>query len=117
MSRGPGKWQRAILARLQTQERYFLQEILPLAVIFDERSRSAQRALIRAAHRLADKGLITLDATRRGWNHWYDAGARVIRLNGLIVARAGTAIDRETMLATYDPSRVRRFVHTYTPRA
>jgi hypothetical protein len=29
MSRGPGRWQRAILERLQTREQFYLTEILP----------------------------------------------------------------------------------------
>jgi hypothetical protein len=101
MSRGPGKWQRAILEQLQRQQRFFLMEIVPLATTGHDRSRSAQRAAIRAAHRLAQQGLITLDCRRYGWNHFYWTGERTVRLNGLLIARPGSVIDRWAVLDEY----------------
>jgi hypothetical protein len=70
MSRGPGRWQRLILERLQSQEQFFLMEIVPLAAMLHDRSRSAQRAAMRVAHRLARQGLITLNDRRYGWNRF-----------------------------------------------
>jgi hypothetical protein len=101
MSRGPGKWQRMILERLQQQDRCFLAEILPLSAIDGERHRSAQRAAMRAAHRIAAQGLITMNCQRYGWNHFYWTGERMVRLNGLLVARAGCTIDRWAALDDY----------------
>jgi hypothetical protein len=100
MSRGPGRWQRAILEALQTQERFFLVEILPLEAIF-ERTRSSQRAAIRAAHRLAQHGLITLNTQPYGWQRWHYTGERLVRLNGLLIARPGAVLDRWAVLDAY----------------
>ena len=86
MSRGPGRWQRLILEGLHQYERFFLAEIVPPAAMRDERSRSAHRAAMRAAHRLAQQGVITLDCRRYGWNYFYWTGERTLRLNGLIEA-------------------------------
>jgi hypothetical protein len=88
MSRGPGKWQRLIFARLQTREQFYLWEILPSPP--DERTHwhrpHVQMAVLRAAHRLAAQGQIALD-TRRYWsNYLYWTGERWQRLGGTIVA-------------------------------
>jgi hypothetical protein len=53
MSRGPGKWQRAILDELQRREVFYVRQVLPA-----RHTRSDQLAVIRAAHRLASRGLI-----------------------------------------------------------
>jgi hypothetical protein len=101
MSRGPGKWQRMILDRLQHEECFFLAEIVPLAAITHDRHRSAYRAAMRAAHRLAHQGVITLDTRRYGWNYFYWTGERTIRLNGLLIAKPGHSIDRWAVLDAY----------------
>jgi hypothetical protein len=53
MSRGPGRWQRAILDELQRREVFYVRELLPATP-----TRSEQLAVIRAAHRLAHRGLL-----------------------------------------------------------
>jgi hypothetical protein len=102
MSRGPGRWQRAILERLQHQEQFFLLEIVPPSAPPHDRSRSAWRAAMRAAHRLAKQGLIALDNEKYGWSHFYWTGERYLRLNGLIIARAGLSIDRRALIDEYE---------------
>ncbi len=47
MSRGPGKWQRAILAELEGCEWFWLKKLLPQGY-----TRSDYHALLRAAHKL-----------------------------------------------------------------
>src|SRR2546425_8803506 len=106
MSRGPGRWQRAILERLQREAQFFLAEIVPPSATRHDRSRSAQRAAMRAAHRLAQQGAIALDAPGYsagvGWSHYYWTGERWLRLNGLIIARPGTVINRWALIEAYD---------------
>src|SRR5262245_28482180 len=75
MSRGPGKWQRAILEALQTREQFYLTEILPEPTAATQSRRAfghMQMAALRAAQRLAAQGRIVLNATRRWTNrpHW-----------------------------------------------
>jgi hypothetical protein len=102
MSRGPGRWQRAILERLRQQEQFFLAEIVPMSATPHDPSRAAARAAMRAAHRLANQGLIALDNRGYGWSHFYWTGERYIRLSGLIVARPGQVIDRWGLIDEYD---------------
>src|SRR5882724_11908523 len=109
MSRGPGRWQRAILERLHTREQFYLTEILPWhkeevpdpdapawlnkRVEREVFRRHEQMAAIRAAHRLAARALIAMD-TRRFWtNHYHWTGERWQRLGGVIVARPGVTIN------------------------
>jgi hypothetical protein len=66
MSRGPGRWQRAILERLQTREQFYLWEILPSPP--NERGGQrphVQMAVLRAAHR-TDGGLFPLERNAYG---------------------------------------------------
>ncbi len=56
MSRGPGRWQRAILAALKTRDHVFSWEILPRAA-----GRSQRFVFRRAAQRLAEQGLVTIE--------------------------------------------------------
>jgi hypothetical protein len=113
MSRGPGRWQRAILERLQTREQFYLTEILPYHT--EERPdpsarawmkkrvehsvfyRHEQMAALRAAHRLAAQGQITLDTWRVWTNRLHWTGDRWQRLRGTIVARPGVRINRTTL--------------------
>jgi hypothetical protein len=95
MSRGPGRWQRAILERLHSREQYYLTEILPY---HDDHPggfrRHEQMAALRAAHRLAAQGRIALD-TRRWWtNLLYWTGERWQRLGGTLVARPDVRMSR-----------------------
>jgi hypothetical protein len=97
MSRGPGRWQRAILDELQRREVFYVREVLPAT-----HTRSDQLALIRAAHRLVSRGLITISAGRRGWStraRW--AGDRLESLGAVIVARPGVVIDRVDLKLEY----------------
>ena len=57
MSRGPGVWQRKILDALATHEYVFLWDILP-----QYPTRGQRFACRRAALRLADRGLVTLES-------------------------------------------------------
>jgi hypothetical protein len=119
MSRGPGKWQRAILDALQTQEQFYLWEILPKAPPDRPAHRPPlQMAVLRAAHGLAVQGQITLD-TRRSWsNYVYWTGQRWQRLGGTIVARPGVTIRRLHLQIHYEvASRLQgRWPYLATPR-
>jgi hypothetical protein len=108
LSRGPGKWQRAILERLQTCESFYLTEILPDHTAAQQpRQRRgfyghAQMAALRAAHRLAAQGHIAIN-TRRCWTnylHW--TGDRWQALGGTIVARPGVRINRTALQIAYE---------------
>jgi hypothetical protein len=57
MSRGPGVWQRKILAALATQKYVFLWDILPRSP-----TRGQRFACRRAAQRLANRGLVILES-------------------------------------------------------
>ena len=89
MSRGPGKWQRAILCEIDKGEWFYLVSLLP-----DGYSDAQYKALHRAATTLADDGrlsyLVYIAGTRRvalgpvgaerpakripGYNQKYDLG-------------------------------------------
>jgi flagellar biosynthesis GTPase FlhF len=88
MSRGPGRWQQAILDELQRREVFYVREVLPAT-----HTRSDQLAVIRAAHRLASQGLIVVDVERQHWKRtaW----------GAVVVARPGVVIDRLTLAASY----------------
>jgi hypothetical protein len=88
MSRGPGRWQRAILDELQRREVFYVREVLPAT-----HTRSDRLALIRAAHQLARQGRLVVDVERQ---HWKRAA-----LGAVVVARPGVAIDRLTLAALY----------------
>jgi hypothetical protein len=114
MSRGPGRWQRAILARLETLEQCYLYEVLPVRPVkewsrsferYVERSRTTRSdrvAVIRAAHGLARQGLIQLDTGRWWTNHSLWTGERWQRLGAVIVARPGVVIDRWRLGFAYE---------------
>jgi hypothetical protein len=74
MSRGPGRWQRAILATLEQHRAFFSHDLLPL-----EPTRAQQAALQRAVVTLHDKGKI-------GIGHWlgHNPAGRIVvyRLDG-----------------------------------
>lgn len=53
MSRGPGKWQRLILQRVEADGWCVVYDLLP-----DNRTRAQESAINRAAHLLADRGLV-----------------------------------------------------------
>lgn len=55
MSRGPGIWQRRILAILEVKPVFYLRHVLP-----DRPTRAPQVALLRAAHRLEAQGRVLL---------------------------------------------------------
>src|SRR5262245_61358513 len=55
MSRGPGRWQRLILAELATRPRFWLLELLPVGY-----PRSHHNGLTRAAARLSALGKLDL---------------------------------------------------------
>jgi hypothetical protein len=88
MSRGPGRWQRAILDELQRREVFYVREVLPATA-----TRSDQLAVIRAAHRLGSRGLLVVDVERQ---HWTRAAWGAVD-----VARPGVVIDRLTLAACY----------------
>jgi hypothetical protein len=97
MSRGPGKWQRAILDEIQRREVFYVRELLP-----SPQTRSDQLAVLRAAHRLAQAGKITINAGHWGWStraRW--TGERLESLGAVIVARPGVVIDRTELRLTY----------------
>jgi hypothetical protein len=56
MSHGPGRWQRLILQTLQTHEAVELSDLLP-----PQHTRAVYMALLRAVHRLEDRGIIEVD--------------------------------------------------------
>ena len=62
MSRGPGRWQRAILEALQTREWIILGDILPAGS-----GRSARFACRRAAKHLRRAGQVELRWVQLGW--------------------------------------------------
>lgn len=90
MSRGPGRWQRAILDELQRREVFYVRELLP-----SPQTRSDQLAVLRAAHRLAQRGQLAISAGHWGWStraKW--TGDRLESLGAVIVARHDVVIDR-----------------------
>jgi hypothetical protein len=103
MSRGPGRWQRAILERLKTREQFYLAEILPDHTEQTRRTFGhAQMAALRAAHLLAAQGRIAVD-TKRSWTnriHW--TGERWQPLGGTIVARPGVKVMRIGLEIAYE---------------
>jgi hypothetical protein len=86
MSRGPGKWQRAILDELQRREACYVREVSPAP-----KTRSDHLAAVRAAHQLARKGLVVVDVEQQHWKR----GA----WGAVVVARPGVAIDHLTLAA------------------
>jgi hypothetical protein len=97
MSRGPGRWQRAILDELQRREVFYVRELLS-----EDPSRSDRLAVIRAAHRLASYGLIAISAGRRTWSPLVRLrGGRLESLGAVIVARPGVRIDRTELKLAY----------------
>jgi hypothetical protein len=118
MSRGPGKWQRLILERLETREQFYLAEILPYHTIKvhdpDEPAwvekqverqgfrRHDRMAALRAAHRLAARGLIVIEARRFWTNRVYWTGERWQPLGAVIVARRGTRINSTMLELAYE---------------
>ena len=62
MSKGPGKWQKMILERLEQEDYFYLITLLPI-----EYDRNDYKALFRAAHKLYDDGKI-------GIRDWHGCG-------------------------------------------
>jgi len=75
MSRGPGKWQRRILARLTHSNTYWLRTLLPRHA-----GRSEYNALLRAALTLEAAGSILLD--RYCWGATPGTGRTAVRRVG-----------------------------------
>jgi hypothetical protein len=118
MSRGPGRWQRAILDELERREQFFLRELLPeypTRVGYWTRAspqhwvweelprprRSEAVALYRAAYRLAARRVIALDTSRYGTNHRQWTGQDYQQIGRVIVARPGLTIDRFALMFAY----------------
>jgi hypothetical protein len=70
MSRGPGKWQRTILAALERHPAFFARDLLPL-----EPTRAQQAALQRAIVTLHDAQKI---AIARWWAGRHSSGGRIV---------------------------------------
>ena len=62
MSRGPGKWQNAILHALEKQPVLYVADILPVG-----HTTSDYRAILRAAILLGDAGIV-VHRTHHGWS-------------------------------------------------
>lgn len=88
MSKGPGKWQRAILAELEKREAFYLSELLP-----GQHTRANYVALLRAADRLpqAQAQVIRFTYSTRQDGH-------------IVIVRPGLAFDR----SQYDQARWKR---------
>jgi hypothetical protein len=69
VSRGPGRWQRAILATLERHQAFYPHDLLPL-----EPTRAQQAALQRAVITLHDKGKIGIGR----WLGRNPAGSRLV---------------------------------------
>src|SRR5262245_61590833 len=119
MSRGPGTWQRAILAELERREQFFLRELLPeyptrvgywtraspQQWVWEEQLRPKHAeavALYRAAYRLAARRVIALDTSRYGTNHRQWTGQGWQSIGRVIVARPGITIDRFALTRAYE---------------
>ena len=63
MSRGPGKWQRAILAELASHETFWLRSLLGRSC-----TKAEYNALLRAALKLEEAGAIAIDRWQFGAN-------------------------------------------------
>ena len=79
MSRGPGKWERAILAALEERESFWLRSLLSR-----ETTKAQYNALLRAAMALEDKGRILIDRYAFGGEAWKCEGRTAIRRIGSI---------------------------------
>jgi len=77
MSKGPGKWQRAILAELASQETFWLRSLLSRSC-----TKAEYNAILRAAMGLEEAGLILLDRYRYGAND--GTGRTAVRRIGTI---------------------------------
>jgi hypothetical protein len=75
MSRGPGKWQRAILAGLASQETFWLRSLLGPSC-----TKAEYNALLRAAMKLEEAGLILMD--RYEWGSETGVGKTAVRRIG-----------------------------------
>jgi hypothetical protein len=92
MSKGPGKWERAILLALEQCPAFYLMALLPL-----DATRTEVVALNRAARNLADKGLIASKWRDNSRRHF---GARTGRKEGddrgnVIVYRLGDPVPND----------------------
>jgi hypothetical protein len=94
MSRGPGKWQRAILDALETHEWIFLRDVLP-----PEHTPSQHRACRRAARQLRTQGRGSLDRLLRPWRllpaDGYTLGTMLVLRPGVIADYAQIYEQRE----------------------
>jgi hypothetical protein len=91
MSRGPGKWQRAILQRLDTCGWMLLHDVLAV-----DHTRSQVRACRRALNGLVAQGRVrTARLRRHGWTH---AERRV--LGETVVLRPGVQVDHAHIYET-----------------
>lgn len=88
MSRGPGKWQTAILDELQRVEWFYVADLLPLP-----RRRSDYVALMRAANSLHAHERVQM------WEYRYGSGPKVV------VGRVGSTFpDRADIARVMPPS-------------
>jgi hypothetical protein len=88
MSRGPGKWQRAILAALAEREVFYLLDLLP-----PNHTKSEYNAASRAAIHLRDAGLIDMHY----WNY-FRPNVAVSRLGVLRPDRLALDRNRHSVL-------------------
>ncbi|HEX7326454.1 MAG TPA: hypothetical protein VF292_14055 [Rhodanobacteraceae bacterium] len=87
MSKGPGRWQRAILAKLAETPAFYVRDLLPERPTVSQRS-SLERASVRL-WRAGRIDLLTIpEQTYREFGHNAKVGGRVIA-----AARLGTAMD------------------------
>jgi Recombination endonuclease VII len=90
MSRGPGKWQRAILDELQAHEWIMLGDVLPPGS-----GRSARYACRRAAKQLRRAGQVELRWVRRRW--WGTQLSERAR-GAMLVLRVGTTVNARDLM-------------------
>jgi hypothetical protein len=88
MSRGFGKWQLAILAQLASQEIFWLRSLLDYAC-----TKAEYNALLRAALKLEDAGLIRIDRWQYGSN---DGAGRTAVMRIGTESRSRSAVPRST---------------------
>jgi hypothetical protein len=77
MSKGPGKWQAAILVVLEKQEWVFLRDLLP-----DGYKHAEYSALQRAANKLFQYGKIDFDSKHHASGKWYLVVKRIPPASG-----------------------------------
>jgi len=97
MSRGPGRWQRLILAALEVHPAVYLNTLLPAGF-----TRAEYTAIIRAAYSLVDAGRIELDR----YLCWDGTPGK------LVARRPGIHVSRDSVVSV-DKAPQRHDVNTY----